>query len=71
MTVGRRIPYAGSVHDQREVDAVVAVLEAGPQALRIGKNVREFESEIAACLENAVVSCAIQGHLPCIWRSSC
>ncbi len=48
MTVGRRIPYAGSVHDQREVDAIVAVLGAGPQALRIGKNVREFESEIAA-----------------------
>ena len=48
MTVGRRIPYAGSVHDEREIDAVVAVLEAGPQALRIGKNVREFESEIAA-----------------------
>jgi CDP-4-dehydro-6-deoxyglucose reductase, E1 len=48
VTVGRRIPYAGSVHDQREVDAIVAVLGAGPQALRIGKNVREFESEIAA-----------------------
>ena len=48
MTVGRRIPYAGSVHDQREVDAIVAVLGAGPQALRIGKNVREFESKIAA-----------------------
>ena len=48
MTIGRRIPYAGSVHDEREVNAIVAVLGAGPQALRIGKNVREFESEIAA-----------------------
>ena len=44
VTVGRRIPYAGSVHDEREVDAVCRVLAAGPQALRIGKNVREFES---------------------------
>ena len=39
----RRIPYAGSVHDEREVEAVVEVLRGGPQALRIGKNVREFE----------------------------
>ena len=47
MTTRRRIPYAGSVHDQREIDAVVAVLSAGPQALRIGRNVRAFEAEIA------------------------
>jgi CDP-6-deoxy-D-xylo-4-hexulose-3-dehydrase len=46
-TVGRRIPYAGSVHDEREVEAIVALLTAGPQALRIGRNVREFEAEIA------------------------
>lgn len=46
-TVGRRIPYAGSVHDEREVEAIVAVLSAGPQALRLGKNVREFEARIA------------------------
>ncbi|HEY1443882.1 MAG TPA: aminotransferase class I/II-fold pyridoxal phosphate-dependent enzyme, partial [Acidimicrobiales bacterium] len=46
-TVGRRIPYAGSVHDEREVEAIVAVLSAGPQALRSGKNVREFEAKIA------------------------
>jgi CDP-4-dehydro-6-deoxyglucose reductase, E1 len=49
-TVGRRIPYAGSVHDQREIDAIVAVLSAGPQALRIGKNVRDFEAKIAELL---------------------
>jgi len=46
-TVGRRIPYAGSVHDEREANAVLAVLSAGPQALRIGKHVREFEAKIA------------------------
>jgi len=43
----RRIPYAGSVHDEREIAAVVEVLNGGPQALRIGKNVREFERQIA------------------------
>ncbi len=47
MTNIRRIPYAGSVHDEREVAAVCEVLAGGPQALRIGKNVREFERRIA------------------------
>jgi CDP-6-deoxy-D-xylo-4-hexulose-3-dehydrase len=42
----RRIEYAGSVHDDREIDAVVAVLRGGPQALRIGKNVRAFEQGV-------------------------
>src|SRR6188472_3935688 len=45
---GRRIEYAGSVHDQREIDAVVAVLEGGPTAMRIGKNVRAMEERVAA-----------------------
>jgi len=44
----RRIPYAGSVHDEREIAAVTEVLQGGPQALRIGKNVREFEKQVAA-----------------------
>jgi CDP-6-deoxy-D-xylo-4-hexulose-3-dehydrase len=43
----RRIDYAGSVHDDREIEAVVAVLRGGPQALRIGKHVREFEARVA------------------------
>lgn len=43
----RRIEYAGSVHDQREIDAVVGVLEGGPTALRIGKNVRAMERRVA------------------------
>jgi CDP-6-deoxy-D-xylo-4-hexulose-3-dehydrase len=45
--VSRRIEYAGSVHDEREIDAVVAVLRGGPQALRIGKHVRAFEQRVA------------------------
>jgi CDP-6-deoxy-D-xylo-4-hexulose-3-dehydrase len=44
----RRIEYAGSVHDDREIEAVVEVLRGGPQALRIGKNVRAFERGVAA-----------------------
>ena len=46
--VARRIDYAGSVHDEEEIGAVLDVLRGGPQALRIGRNVREFESRIAA-----------------------
>src|SRR5689334_672102 len=45
--VGRRIDYAGSVHDEREIEAVVAVLRGGPTALRIGRNVREMEKRVA------------------------
>ena len=44
----RSIPYAGSVHDECEIDAVVEVLRGGATALRIGKNVRVFEQQIAA-----------------------
>ena len=44
----RRIDYAGSVHDEREIEAVVQVLRGGPTALRIGKNVRAMEERVAA-----------------------
>jgi len=43
----RRIDYAGSVHDEREIEAVVEVLRGGPTALRIGKNVRAMEARVA------------------------
>ena len=42
-----RIEYAGSVHDEREVEAVVEVLRGGPSALRIGRNVAEMERRVA------------------------
>jgi CDP-4-dehydro-6-deoxyglucose reductase, E1 len=45
--LSRRIEYAGSVHDREEIDAVVAVLQGGPTALRIGRNVRELERGVA------------------------
>lgn len=47
MNSQRRIDYAGSVHDEREIEAVVAVLRGGPQALRIGKNVKAMERKVA------------------------
>lgn len=43
----RRIDYAGSVHDEREIDAVVEVLRSGPTGLRIGKNVHAMEERVA------------------------
>ena len=46
--MNRRIDYAGSVHDEREIAAVVEILRGGPQALRIGKQVRAFEERVAS-----------------------
>jgi CDP-6-deoxy-D-xylo-4-hexulose-3-dehydrase len=43
----RRIEYAGSVHDEEEIEAVISVLRGGPTALRIGKHVRGFEQGVA------------------------
>ena len=47
----RRIDYAGSVHDDREIDAVVQVLRGGPTAMRIGKNVKAMERRVADLFE--------------------
>jgi CDP-6-deoxy-D-xylo-4-hexulose-3-dehydrase len=44
----RRIEYAGSVHDEEEIAAVVDVLRGPPTAIRIGRNVRELETQVAA-----------------------
>lgn len=44
----RRIDYAGAVHDEREIAAVVEVLRGGPTALRIGRNVKAMEAQVAA-----------------------
>ena len=42
-----RVHYAASVHDQAEVDAVLAVL-TDPQGLRVGKRVNAMERQVAA-----------------------
>ncbi|CAB4746232.1 MAG: aminotransferase class I/II-fold pyridoxal phosphate-dependent enzyme [Actinobacteria bacterium] len=44
----KRVEYAGSVHDEEEIEAVLSVLRGGPTALRIGKNVKEMERLVAA-----------------------
>jgi CDP-6-deoxy-D-xylo-4-hexulose-3-dehydrase len=44
----RRVEYAGSVHDEAEVDAVLSVLRGGPTALRLGRKVLEMERLVAA-----------------------
>ncbi|MCP4905147.1 MAG: aminotransferase class I/II-fold pyridoxal phosphate-dependent enzyme [bacterium] len=43
----KRIDYAGSVHDEEEIAAVVSVLRGGATALRIGKHTREMERRVA------------------------
>ncbi|MFI1577882.1 DegT/DnrJ/EryC1/StrS family aminotransferase [Embleya sp. NPDC020630] len=43
----RKIPYAGSVHDQAEIDAMLAVLNGPPSAMGIGANVAAMESRVA------------------------
>jgi CDP-6-deoxy-D-xylo-4-hexulose-3-dehydrase len=43
----KRVEYAGSVHGEEEIEAVVAVLRGGPTALRIGRNVKEMERLVA------------------------
>lgn len=43
----RRIDYAGSVHDEAEIEAVVEVLRGGPTSMRIGKNVKAMERRVA------------------------
>jgi CDP-4-dehydro-6-deoxyglucose reductase, E1 len=44
----RRIEYAGSVHDEAEIEAIVSVLRAGQHALRVGRKVLEMERLVAA-----------------------
>ncbi len=44
----RRIDYAGSVHGEEEIEAVLAVLRGPATALRIGPNVAQMERLVAA-----------------------
>ena len=45
----KRIQYAGSVHGEEEIEAVIEVLRGGTTALRIGKHVKEMERLVARC----------------------
>jgi CDP-6-deoxy-D-xylo-4-hexulose-3-dehydrase len=46
--LGKRVFYGGAVHDDAEIDAVVRVLKAGGQALKIGPNIETMEQQVAA-----------------------
>jgi CDP-4-dehydro-6-deoxyglucose reductase, E1 len=43
-----RVFYSSSVHDEREIEAVVEVLRSGPQGLWPGRRVVRMEREVAA-----------------------
>ena len=49
----KRIQYAGSVHDEAEIEACVEVLRSGPTAFRIGRRVAAFEQQVAALFGKA------------------
>jgi CDP-6-deoxy-D-xylo-4-hexulose-3-dehydrase len=49
----KRALYATTVYDDREIQAVLNVLNGNPLALRIGKNVREMESRVSALFGKA------------------
>lgn len=42
-----RVFYSGSIHDEAEIAAVTEVLRGGPDALKLGVNVEEFERRVA------------------------
>ncbi len=48
-----RVLYAQSVHGKEEIDAVVAVLNGGPTALRPGPHVADMERQVAALFGKA------------------
>ena len=48
-----RIFYSSSVHDEREIEAVVEVLRSGPQGLWPGRRVTAMEREVAALFGKA------------------
>ncbi|MCU0273127.1 MAG: DegT/DnrJ/EryC1/StrS aminotransferase family protein, partial [Acidimicrobiales bacterium] len=43
-----RVFYSSSVHDEREIEAVVEVLRSGPQGLWPGRRVNAMERQVAA-----------------------
>ena len=48
-----RVFYSSSVHDEREIDAVVEVLRSGPQGLWPGRRVNAMERQVAALFGKA------------------
>lgn len=48
-----RVFYSSSVHDEREIEAVVEVLRSGPQGLWPGRRVTAMERQVAALFGKA------------------
>jgi CDP-6-deoxy-D-xylo-4-hexulose-3-dehydrase len=48
-----RVFYSSSVHDEREIDAVVEVLRSGPQGLWPGRRVNAMERQVSALFGKA------------------
>src|SRR3954471_20552508 len=48
-----RVFYSSSVHDEREIEAVVEVLRSGPQGLWPGRRVAAMERQVAALFGKA------------------
>ena len=51
--MSKRVLYAGSVHDEAEIEACLEVLRSGPTAFRIGARVTAFEQQVAALFGKA------------------
>lgn len=49
----KRVLYSGSVHDQAEKDAVMAVLDGGVTSFAIGERVAEMERQVSALFGKA------------------
>jgi CDP-6-deoxy-D-xylo-4-hexulose-3-dehydrase len=48
-----RVFYSSSVHDEREIEAVVEVLRSGPQGLWPGRRVKEMERQVSSLFGKA------------------
>ena len=67
-----RIFYSSSVHDEREIEAVVEVLRSGPQGLWPGRRVTAMEREVAALFGKARGrDVQLRARRRCTSRSSC
>ncbi len=51
--MSKRVLYAGSVHNEAEIEACLDVLRSGPTAFRIGARVTAFEQQVAALFGKA------------------
>ena len=65
-----RVFYSSSVHDEREIAAVVEVLRSGPQGLWPGRRVTAMERQVAALFGKEAGVMVNSGSSALFWRSS-